>query len=136
MTTTTRLPIGLLDMLVGEGLLTKSAALSIKNRVHEAWVPIGEVLSGLGHLTTSQLMDLVQMQAGEPHLRIGELAVREGFCTEENVLDALAMQREANPHPLEFLLADYPCDRDRLWGVVVRYLKQVEARIADLPSQV
>jgi hypothetical protein len=134
-TTTTHLPIGLLDILVGEGLITKSAALSLRNRVREEWVPIGEVLRGQGHLTTNQLMDLVQLQAGEPHLRLGELAVRSGFCTEEEVLEAVVMQRLANPHPLELLLADYPCDREKLWNVVIRYVKQLEARIGDLPAQ-
>ena len=122
-------------MLVGEGLISKSTALGIRNRVQESWVPIGEVLRGQGHLTTNQLMDLVQMQSVEPHLRLGELAVREGHCTEENILDAVTAQRDATPHPLEIVLADYPCDRERLWGVVIRYLRQVEMRLADLPSQ-
>jgi xanthosine utilization system XapX-like protein len=133
--TTIRLPIGLLDMLVGEGLVTKSTAIQIKNRVRESWVPIGEVLRAQGHVTTSQLMDLVQLQAAEPHLRLGELAVREGFCTEQDLLDAVSIQRESNPHPLEILLADFTCDRDRLWSVVVRYMRQLESRLADLPSQ-
>ena len=122
-------------MLVGEGLITKSTAISIRNRVQEAWVPIGEVLRGQGHLTTNQLMDLVQMQSTEPHLRLGELAVREGYCTEEDILEAGTLQRDATPHPLEILLADLPCDRERLWNVVIRYLRQVEMRLADLPSQ-
>jgi hypothetical protein len=122
-------------MLVGEGLISKTTAIGIRNRVQEAWIPIGEVLRGQGHLTTSQLMDLVQMQASEPHLRLGELAVREGFCSDRDIVEAISMQREANPHPLEILLADYPCDRDRLWSIVIRYLRQVETRLADLPSQ-
>ncbi len=122
-------------MLVGEGLISKSAALSIRNRVHEEWVPIGQVLRGQGRLTTNQIMDLVQMQASEPHLRLGELAVRSGFCTEEEVLEAIVMQRLSNPHPLELLLADHPCDRDKLWNVVIRYVKELEARIGDLPAQ-
>jgi xanthosine utilization system XapX-like protein len=132
---TIHLPIGLLDMLVGEGLISKSTAIQIMNRVRESWIPIGEVLRGQGHLTTGELMDLVQLQAAEPHLRLGELAVREGFCKEEDLLDAVSMQRESNHHPLEILLADFPCDRDRLWNIVVRYLRQLESRLADLPSQ-
>lgn len=135
MPTTIHLPIGLLDMLVGEGLITKSTAIQIKNRVRESWVPIGEVLRSQGHLTTSQLMDLVQLQAAEPHLRLGELAVREGFCAEQDLLDAVSIQRETSPHLVEILLADFACDRERLWSVVVRYLRQLEARLADLPSQ-
>jgi len=122
-------------MLVGEGLITKSAALSIRNRVHEEWIPIGELLRSQGRLTTNQLMDLVQIQAGEPHLRLGEIAVRAGFCTEDEVVEAVVMQRLSNPHPLELVLADYPCDRDKLWNVVIRYVKQLESRIGDLPAQ-
>ena len=76
----------------------------------------------------------VQKQACEPHLRLGEIAVREGFCTQRDVLKAVQRQRETNPHPLEILLAEDSCDSKRLNKVLVRYIRQLEARNADLPS--
>ena len=135
MTATIELPLGLLDMLVGDGLISTSTALGIWNRVRDSWMPIGEVLRQQGRISTNQLMDLVQMQAAEPHLRLGEIAIREGVCTERDILDAIQLQRESTPHPLEILLSDVHCDRERLWRIIVRYLRQVESRIADVPAQ-
>lgn len=136
MADTIGLPSGLFDLLVGEGIVSRSDAFRIRNQIRESWVPIGEVLLQLGHLTTAQLMDLVQIQALEPHLRLGEIAVREGYCTQEQIVDAVQCQRETNQHPLEVLLEEVPCDRDRLWSVVIRYVRQIESRLADLPVQV
>jgi hypothetical protein len=136
MLATRNVPFGLLDMLVGEGLISSSAAIGIRNRIRESWIPLGEVLRQQGNLSTAQLMDLVQMQACEPHFRLGELAVREGLCSERDILDAIQLQRESNPHALEILLSEIECDRERLWRVVIRYVRQIESRIAELPVQI
>jgi len=136
MPATRNLPFGLLDMLVGDGLITSSDAIGIQNQIRDSWLPIGEVLRQQGTISTAQLMDLVQMQACEPHYRLGELAIREGLCTERDILDAIELQRESNRHALEILLDHVACDRERLWKVVVRYIRQIEARMADLPVQV
>jgi hypothetical protein len=70
-------------MLVEEGLISFSAALEIQAKAHAAWVPIGKFLRQGGHLTMNQLTHLLELQTSEPHARLGELAVREGFCTAE-----------------------------------------------------
>ena len=64
---------------------------------------------------------------------VGELAVREGYCTEEEVDEALRLQREASPHALEAFLSEVPCDRERLTQVLIRYIRQLESRIAVSP---
>jgi len=129
-------PSGLLDMLVLEGLISVSAAAKIRDKVRESWMPIGKILRQRGHLSMDQMMRLLELQSSEPHLRLGELAVREGWCTEEDVAEALRLQREMSAHPLEVFLSEVRCDRDRLCAVLLRYIRQIESRIAETPVQV
>ncbi len=131
MTAAHKLPPGLLEMLVDEQLLPVSAAADIRTRVRDAWVPIGKILRQRGHLTMAEMMHLLEMQTAEPHLRLGELAVREHFCTEADLEEALRLQREGSPHPLEIVLTEIPCDRDRLCRVLLRYIRQLETRTAE-----
>jgi len=127
------LPPGLLDLLLEEGLLSTSAAARIRSTVQEGWVPIGRILRQRGHLTIAQMMHLLEMQTSEPHLRLGELAVREGFCKEKDIEEALRLQQEASPHPLGVYLAEVQGDREQLCRVLLRYIRQLEARIAEQP---
>jgi len=123
-------------MLVLEGLISVSAAAKIREKVRESWMPIGKILRQRGHLSMDQMMRLLEMQSSEPHLRLGELAVRERWCTEEDVAEALRLQREMSAHPLEVFLSEVRCDRDRLCAVLLRYIRQIESRIAETPVQV
>ena len=129
-----RHPYGLLQMLVLEGMISISTAARIQEKAHAEWKPIGQILREQGHLTVEQVIRLLQMQAAEPHLLLGELAVREGLCKERHVQEALRIQRETSPHVLERLLDDEGCDPSRLCRVLVRYVRQLEARVAELPT--
>ena len=126
---------GLLEILVEEQVITHSEADRLRGRVRDGWMPIGRILRQRGHISMSQLMDLLQMQTQEPHLRLGELAVREGHCTEEDTVVALLIQRESSPHPLEVLLAEVPFDTDRLCRALLRYVRSLERRLADVPPE-
>jgi hypothetical protein len=57
--------------------------------------PLGAILVQAGFLTVRQVATLLGMQADEPYVRIGELAVREGYCALEDVEAALALQLQA-----------------------------------------
>lgn len=124
-----------LDMLVEENLITSDAAERIHAKVREAWIPIGEILWKQGHLTRTDLTELLKMQASEPHLRIGEIAVREGLCTERDILKAVQRQRESSPHQLDFLSSELTGESERLCAVLIRYIRQLEACLADLPAR-
>jgi hypothetical protein len=128
-----KLPYGLLQMLVLEGTISITTASRIQEKAHAAWLPIGQILRDRGHLTSDQVFRLLQMQAEEPHLLLGELAVREDMCTQRQIEDALRHQRESSPHVLEVILNESQCDPIRLCRTLVRYVRQLEARIADLP---
>lgn len=127
-------PQGLLDLLVTQQVITPASAEKVKTRVRDAWLPVGKILRQRGHLTMGELMDLLQMQTAEPHLRLGELAVREGYCAEEDVQEVLRIQRETSLHPLEVLLGEPDCDRERLLEVVLRYVRELESQIAETPA--
>jgi hypothetical protein len=133
MSASSKLPFGLLQMLVLEGLISISTAARIQAESRAAWKPIGQILKEQGHLTGDQVFRLLQMQADEPHLLLGELAVRESMCKEKHVQEALSIQRETSPHLIERILEESSCDPTRLLRVLVRYVRQLEARIADLP---
>jgi hypothetical protein len=80
-----------------------------------------------------QMTQLLVLQTCEPRLRFGELAVREGFCTDEDVQEALRLQRGASPHALEVFLAEVPCDHERVLKVLVQYIRHLEGQITDAP---
>jgi hypothetical protein len=122
-----------LDMLVLEGLTSPSTAWKIRTQVQESWLPIGKILRQRGRITMDQMTRLLVLQTSEPHLRLGELAVREGFCTEEDIREALRLQREASPHALEVFLSEAPCDKDQLIQVLVRYVRYLEGRTSGSP---
>ena len=123
---------GLLALLVEERLLTASAAARIEKGIRESWTPLGTILVRLGHMTMGDLATLLEMQSYEPQLRLGDLAVREGYCTQRGVEKAVRVQLAASPPPPEVLLSEIPGDRERLCRVLLRYIGQMEARLAEL----
>jgi hypothetical protein len=127
------LPPDFFDMLIEEGLTSVSIAVEIRDKAREAWVPIGTMLRQRGHLTMDQFAYLLEIQASEPHVRLGELAVREGFCIEECVEEALRLQREAYLHAMETLLSELQCDPNRLRRLLLRYVLQRGAQRSELP---
>ena len=96
------------------------------------WIPLGEVLLREGIIRVSQMMTLLDMQVDEPDLRIGDLAVREGFCTHESIQRALAIQREQSPHPVELLLQDPRADQASLLDGVLSYVRHLEGLVHSL----
>ncbi len=122
-----------LDMLVLDGLTSPSTAWKLRTKVQESWLPIGRILRQRGRLTMDQVTRLLVLQTAEPNLRIGELAVREGYCTQDDVDEALRLQREASPHALEAFLEEVPCDREQVIQVMIRYIRHLEARMAASP---
>jgi hypothetical protein len=122
-----------LDMLVLEGLTSSSTARNLRSKVQEAWLPLGKILRQRGRLTMEQMMRLLVMQTTETNLRFGELAVREGYCTADDIEEALRLQRDTSPHALEVFLADVPCDREQVIQFMIRYIRHLEARTAASP---
>jgi len=100
--------------------------------IEQKWMPIGEVMLREGMLRMREVMALLGIQADEPGQRFGDLAIREGFCTQEQVGKALRIQRETCPHPLELLMRDQRLDQTSLFDGMVEYARYLEGRVRSL----
>lgn len=95
------------------------------------WVPLGRILIREGVLSVRQVMGLVAMQVAEPHIRIGDLAVREGLCTPEEVAHCLDKQAASSPGPIHMLLKDENVSKDRLVNALVGYIHFLEGQLEE-----
>lgn len=93
------------------------------------WRPLGEILVRRKILTFAQVTQLIGLQLDVPYMRIGELAVREGYCTMDDVQKALASQREEFPGPVELLVSDERLDRDAVLQALLAYSRVLEERV-------
>lgn len=119
----------LLDLLVGESILSRAMADTLAARVRDSWIPLGKILRQQGSISMGQLMDLLQEQANAPATRLGDLAIRLGMCTQDDVERALRIQRESSPHLIDLLVREGHCDADRLCRVLSRYVRRLEERV-------
>jgi len=129
---TPQTPDGLLELLVGDGLISQALADTLAARVRDSWIPLGKVLRQQGSLTMGQLMDLLQEQASSPTLRIGQLAMQLGMCSAAEVERALRTQRDSSPHVIELLLREGHCDPEKLCRVLSRYVRDLEERLGSV----
>lgn len=93
------------------------------------WIPLGRILVDEGHLTEQQHDGIVRIKLAEPAARFGDLAIREGFCTVEQVESALAVQSRMSPGPIELILRDERTDRDAVFTALLRYVHHLEGRV-------
>lgn len=121
----------LLDLLVEDGVIARSAAESVRHRHRETAIPLGKILRLKGALTPGQLAELLQAQSQDGHLRLGEVAVRRGFCTRAQIADALRTQRELSPHVLDLVAEGAGVELQRLLRAVTRYVRALEDRILE-----
>jgi hypothetical protein len=116
--------------LVQRGVIEPSLADYLQRDAREGWVPLGKVLLQEGALSMQQLMALLQKQAIEPELRLGDLAIREGWCTQERVDQALKIQR-AGRTDLAALLHRLDVDKDLLIDALLDYVADLQQRIGE-----
>jgi len=95
----------------------------------DSWRPIGEILIHGGVLSLRQVAGLIGMQATEPHMRIGDLAVREGLCSADQVAEALKTQRKTCPGPIEILMNDDRVEGEDLLDALLKYARYLEGRV-------
>jgi hypothetical protein len=120
------------EHLVEDGVLDRELAEEFESSAQATWTPIGKLLVTRGALTMTQLMGLLAMQAGDPGLRLGDLAVREGLCSLGQIREVLSEQRRLCPHPIETLLGDDRVDTGALLTPLVRYVRWLEGQLHTL----
>ncbi len=118
--------VQLADYLVRRGVVSTKSAEEYKERVRSGFKPLGKVLLEQRHLSIHQLAQLIQIQLDEPHIQLGELAVREGFCSREDLDAALTYHRENCPHILELALRDPNVDSLELVRTTAEYIRSAE----------
>lgn len=124
-----QVPAELLDLLIRDQVIAVSTAEDVKRRLQSEAIPIGKILRQKGHLTMKQLIELLQVQADRPGVRLGELACERGWCTPEQIDEALHVQRESRHHVFDLLAQDVHCDVRKLATFLVRYVKDLENRL-------
>jgi hypothetical protein len=119
----------LLDLLVEEGAVASADADSVRTRHRDTWIPLGKILRQKGWLTMGQLVEILQLQAQYPSLRLGDIVVERGHCTRAQLAEALRTQRDLSPHVLELLESSTSVEPEKLLRAVTRYVRALEARI-------
>jgi hypothetical protein len=123
----------LLDLLVEEEALPRPVAEALRARLRETWVPLGKILRQKGWLSMPQLTEILQLQSQTP-LRLGEIACLRGYCTSEQVEQALHIQREMSPHALDLVFQAEGVDVTKVVRAVTRYVRRLETRLHAAPA--
>lgn len=114
------------------GAIDADLAREFQDTAHQTWVPLGQILVERRVLEMSTLMSLLAMQADEPSVRIGDLAIREGHATHAEVEEALAEQRRRSPGPVELMIADKRVEARGVLGPLLNYLRFLEGKVRTL----
>lgn len=93
------------------------------------WRPLGKILLELGVLDWDQVTLLLNMQCDEPHVRLGELAVREKMCTQGELDEAIDYHAMRHPHPFELLARDERLDVPQVFKALLSYTRHLEGRV-------
>ena len=126
---------GLADHLVQVGVLSAEVAEACKAHAVSGFKPLGRILLDRKCLALHQLSLLLQLQVVEPDALIGTLAVREGYCTVEDIEEALTYQRDVCPDFIDSALRDHGVDPIELARGTVSYIRHVEQRLSMLTYQ-
>ncbi len=91
-------------------------------------VPLGKILIQRGFMNLKQVSRLLQIQATEMTMRIGDLAVREGYCTPRQLREAIDVQHALNFESILELIATSQVDANQLVEGLLRYVHHLEAQ--------
>jgi hypothetical protein len=133
MAASTSTRVDLVTCLREENVLPADVLERLASRSNEMVMPLGVILRQRGKLTMAQLIELVHMQSAKPGLRLGELAVSQGWCTEADIDEALAVQKRS-VHLLDLVLAEEGCNASLLVRALVRYAKLLEERMGAIEA--
>jgi hypothetical protein len=119
-----------LQFLVEREYLPHAVAQEINAAMVRARPQLGQLMLRGKLLTVRQLFALLDKQAMLPDARLGELAIREGMITREQIDGLLALQRRSQAHPAEFLVRRRDIAGDVLVEALVAYVVHSETLAA------
>lgn len=123
------------EILTELGVFEASHLSEFRRNHRRPWRQLGEILIRQGALSVKQVGGLLNMQVDEPHMRIGDLAVREGLIDEVQLAKALGAQRRSSPHPLELLAEDDRAPSGSAFQALVAYVRHLEGTVCGLERQ-
>ena len=106
-----------------------------EERHRKLWCPLGKVMLDLGMLRMKDVIRLLDLQFDEPQVRFGELAVREGLLTPEQLEEAIEHHRAHCPHPFEMLWSDERVESDPVFEALMGYARFLEGRVRAFRAQ-
>ena len=117
--------------LQAAGVIPEATADGIAQEVRDQWMPLGRILLREKKLTVDEMKRLLEMQAANPGMRVGDLAVREGFCSVSDIEEAVQFQHEqCGEHPLARLLVQADeLDHEALFQALYGYVRHLEGRV-------
>lgn len=112
-------------------ILDEAAVEEFKAEARHNWRPLGEILMRQGVLSRANIADLLTQQVDEPMAPLGDLAIRKGLCTQADIQNALEIQKQFSPHPIELVSCDSRIDPSSLFGAILGYVKFLERRLQE-----
>lgn len=113
----------LLRFLVEQELISEEDAEALETGASKREL-LGHLLLRKRVLTIRQLMRALALQADEPQMRVGEIVVREGYATSEDVDRALEEQRTSRRTALELLFESRRLAPETLIAAISLFLER------------
>jgi hypothetical protein len=115
-----------LGFLVRQGSLTSDQVGELRKNLEVGSAPIGRLLMMLGYLDAKDIVRILELKRQSPQLRFGELAVREGLVTSEQL--AIALRRQwKTPRSQPELVRDSKLLSEEVWSqAMIDYVSFLE----------
>jgi len=120
------------DHLLEVGVLDGDQVQELQRCGSHEWPPLGQFLVQLRIVTVQQIMAALQLQLDDPHLRLGEILVREGHCGSREIDRAIKEQRRHSRHPIELLLERPESQSESFHAALGDYVSMMESRVTRL----
>lgn len=114
------------EFLVFRGFISEADGRRVDTLVQNRTMPLGKVMVTSGMMSVKAVMQVLGEQARMPNERFGQIAVRLGLVTPEELDAALVRQREWRPHPAEIVRELGLLDDSRWREALLVYTRNLE----------
>lgn len=115
-------------------LLPHEQADALRERARCERLPLGRLLVMNGTLRVQQVLQILDVQAEQPNLRFGEIAVMLGVLSTVELEAALRQQREQRPHLIDLIRQEGLVPRRTLDSALLKYVEFLEMSSIDAAS--
>jgi len=120
------------QFLVERQRMDAQTAVDVRRRSSEERMPIGQTLVLQGALSVRQVMNVLELQTETPHIRFGEIALREGYLTMTQLDRALKHQATHRRHQIAVVAQAGLLQRPVLHSLVVDYVQFLELQLTSV----